>query len=131
MARYKGKDGAVTVEAADVGEVESFDITLSVNELDANVMGNNGWADVEDGLKSASGSIAVIHDQADAGQSELLAVGATVDINLFPAGNTTGLTEISGSFLITEVAITSSATELVKATYNIRNKGVITVGTAA
>lgn len=123
MARYKGHDGAITAGGADVGEIESFDITISSNELDANVMGND-WTDVEGGQKSANGSINVLRDRADAGQAELT-VGSTVALVLYTEGNTTSLTQISGDFLITEKGITTSVGDLVKTAYTVRNKGTI------
>ena len=56
MARYKGHEGAAKVSTDAIGEVESFDIDLSTNELDVNVMGSD-WTDVEGGQKSASGTV--------------------------------------------------------------------------
>lgn len=121
MARYKGHDGAVQIGAAAVGEIESFDVELSVNELDANVMGT-GWTDVCDGLKSASGSIAVLTDPADPGQA-LLIEGSTVDLTLFPTGMTTGLMTLTGNAMISSVGISTSVGDLVKTSYSFRNKG--------
>lgn len=123
MARYKGHDGAITAETEDVGEVESFDITISSNELEANVMASD-WTDVEAGQKSANGSINVIRDRADAGQAELT-VGSTVALVLYTEGNTTSLTQISGDFLVTEKGITTSVGDLVKTAYTVRNKGAV------
>ena len=127
MARYKGKDGAISVGTDEVGEVESFDVEITVNELDANTMGND-WTDVDAGQKSASGSIAVLRDPADPGQVALSA-GTKVTLNLFPEGNTTGLTEISGLFLITSKSHSVSVGDQVKTSYNFRNAGAVTEGT--
>lgn len=127
MARYKGKDGSITVGAATVGEVESFDLEISVNELDANVMGSD-WTDVEAGQSSASGSIAVLTDPGDAGQTALV-VGTSVALVLFPTSNTTGLKSYSGNFLITSTGRSTSVGDLVKTTYGFRNKGAVTEAT--
>ena len=124
MARYKGKDGAIRSGTTEIGEVESYDIETTVNELDANVMGSD-WTGVCDGQLSASGSIAVLRDPADPGQI-LLRVGSIVDLNLFPEGNTTGLTEISGQFLITNRGLSVSVGDLVKTSYSFRNEGEVT-----
>lgn len=124
MARYKGKDGSITVGGTSVGEVESFDLEISVNELDANVMGSD-WTDVEAGQSSASGSISVLTDPSDAGQTAL-AVGATAALVLYPTSNTTGLKSYTGNFLVTSVGRTTSVGDLVKTSYNIRNKGAVT-----
>lgn len=124
MPRYKGHEGAIEVGASPVGEVESFDITTTVAEQDANVMGSD-WTDVEGGQLSASGSINVLRDRSDAGQAALV-VGATVTLTLFPEGDTTALTSLSGDFLVTERGITTSVGDLVKTSYSVRNKGAVT-----
>ena len=125
MARYKGHNGHITADAAVVGEIESFDIELSINELDANVMGT-GWTDVESGQASATGSINVLRDPADVGQIELVQ-GVKVVMELFVEGNSTGLTKLSGSFLVTSRGFSTSVGDLVKTSYNIRNAGAVTV----
>lgn len=127
MARYKGKDGAISVGAVEIGEVESFDFEMTANELDANTMGND-WTDVDAGQKSMSGSIAVLRDPGDPGQTAL-SVGDKVDLHLFPEGETSGLTEVEGSCLITSKGVSTSVGDQVKTSYNFRNAGEITEGT--
>ena len=124
MARYKGKDGAIAVGGSSVGEVESFDIEITVNEIDANVMGQD-WTDVCPGQKSASGSISVLTDPNDA-QQAALEEGATVALTLFPTGDTTGLIQFTGNFMVTSVGVSSSVGDLVKTSYNFRNQGAVT-----
>ena len=129
MARYKGHEGSLEIGGEVVGECESFDIEISVAELDANVMGS-AWTDVEAGQGSASGSINVLTDPGDAGQIPMVK-GATVAAELFPVGNTTGLIAISGNFMVTSVGHSTSVGSLVKTAYSIRNKGTVTVGAVA
>lgn len=125
MARYKGHQGEVAVGADTIGEVESFDLELSVGELDANIMGSD-WTDVEAGQSSGSGSVSVLRDPSDAGQAALV-MGTKVTLNLYPEGNTAGLTLITGSFLITSQSISVSVGDLVKDTFNVRNAGAVTI----
>lgn len=129
MARYKGKDGALTADSNDVGEVESFDVELSIQELAADVMGSD-WSSVEAGLKTASGSATVLSDSNDVGQAALVE-GAIVAMVLYPEGNTSGLEQISGDFLITSVSRSTSVNDLVKRTISFRNNGAVTVGDIA
>lgn len=129
MARYKGKDGAIQAGGVDIGEVESYDFELSINEMDADVIGDD-WTDVEGGKKSGSGTISVLHDPGDAGQAELT-IGDVVAIALYPESNTTGMTEIAGNIMVTNKSGSVSAGELVKATYNWRNKGALTETTVS
>jgi len=125
MARYKGKNGALQIGATDVAEMESFDIEMSVNEIDANVMNGAGWSDVCAGLKSASGSVSALTDPADPGQA-LFVEGDIVAATFYPTGNTTGLLTLAGNIMITSVGYTTAVGDLVKTTYNFRNSGEIT-----
>lgn len=130
MTRYKGKDGAIQVGGVDIGEVESYDYTVTINELDANVIGTD-FTGVCGGQKSAAGSIAVLRDPNDAGQIAL-SVGSEVALTLFPEGGTTGLTEFDCPLaLITETGVSVSVGDLVKTTYSFRNNGEFTDGTVA
>lgn len=125
MARYKGHEGAAEIGSDPIGEIESFDVEITSMELDANTMGND-WTNVEGGQKSASGTINVLTDPDDTGQTAMTA-GATVALTLFPVGNTTGLTTIAGDFLVTSEGRSSSVGDLVKTTYSVRNQGTVTV----
>lgn len=129
MARYKGHEGSASAGGNVIGELESFDIEDSVEELDANIMGV-GFTDAEAGQKTYSGTISVIHDPDDTGQTALV-TGDAVDLLLYPEGNTTGLTEISGSFLVTGRQRETSVGSLVKASYTVRNKGAVTEAAVA
>lgn len=129
MARYKGHEGELSIGGSTVGEVESFEISISGEELGANVMGT-GWTDAEGGQQTATLSINVLTDPADAGQAALT-VNSTVAATLYPIGNTTGLTQITGNFLVTEKGRSTQVGSLVKTTYQLRNKGAITEGVVA
>lgn len=129
MARYKGKDAVIQAGANDIGEVESFDITISVNQIDADVIGID-WTSVEAGKFTAQGSVNCLRDPGDAGQTAF-AVGAIVAMTFLMEGNTSGLSTITGDFLVTEVQSSVAANDLVKDVYNFRNNGAVTVGTIA
>ena len=124
MANYKGNNGAVTVGGSPLGEIVSFDLNISAATADASVMGS-GWSDVEDLQHSAQGELEVFYDPNDA-QQTALSLGAEAVCVFQPAGSTTGLEEISGTFLVERVGISTSVGDLVKTTYTIRNKGVVT-----
>jgi len=124
MARYKGHEGALTAATQNVGEVESFDITIESATLDANVMGSD-WTGVDGGQKTGNGTVSFLYDPGDAGQESFIA-GAKVACTFYPAGNTTSLVEISGSFLIVDVTRTTAVGDLVKKTATIRSDGAVT-----
>jgi len=126
MARYKGHNGEASAGGETIGEIESFELELTAAELDANVMGSD-WTDVESGQFSASGTVSVLRDPADAGQAEMT-LGTKFEGLFYPEGNTSTLTEISGQFMVTSIGISVSVGDLVKTTFNIRNAGAVTIG---
>lgn len=129
MARYKGKEGDVTVGGTSVGERISFDIETSANTADASTMGND-WTDTDALQLSATGSLEVFWDPADAQQTAMIA-GATVTCVFFPAGDSSGLESISGDFLVETASKSASVGDLVKTTYSLRNKGTVTTASIA
>ena len=124
MAKYKGQEGDITVGGSSVGERMSFSIELSAATADASVQGS-AWSDVEDLQHSPQGELEVFYDPNDA-QQTALSLGAEAACVFYPAGNTTGLEQISGTFLVERVGISTSVGDLVKTTYTIRNKGTVT-----
>lgn len=131
MARYKGYDGALTVDSNALGECESFELEDTVDEYDANVLGVLGWTDVEPGRRTITGTITVLRDPDDVGQAAIPVPGSVVTMSLFPEGNTSSRTEISGDFMISTVGVNVPVDNLVKNTYTFRNKGIITFSTVA
>lgn len=129
MARYKGHQGDVSVGGTSVGERISFSIEMTANTADASTQGND-WTDTDGLQNSAQGELEVFYDPGDA-QQDLLLVGDTVACVFYPAGNTSGLEDISGNFLVERVGISTPVGDLVKTTYTIRNKGTVTRGTIA
>jgi hypothetical protein len=131
MTRYKGKDGYIEAGGTpvEVAERMSWNVRIESEQLDANRQGID-WSDSEGGLLTASGSMEVMLDPADAGQLELAVIAQTaVTMSLYPMGDASGLTEITGDWLITSIDISSGVGDLVKATYEFTNKGTITMGT--
>jgi hypothetical protein len=129
MARKTGTNGYLTAEGAEVGQRISFNLTLTVAELEANTQGAT-WTDADAGLKSAKGDVEVFYDPADTGQDHLV-VGAIVSLELFPSGNSTGNEKIAGEFLVTEVGLPSQVGELIKKTITVVNKGTVAITTVA
>jgi hypothetical protein len=126
MARYKGKDGSVTVGGTEVSQRVSFELELSTEELDANEQGSD-WTDVESGQSSASLSLEVNYDPA----SHTFAPGDEIAVVLYPAGDSTGLSSFTGTFMVTSVGIPSGVGDLVKNTIQARNKGAVVRATVS
>lgn len=129
MARYVGKNGAIEVGAVSIGEVTSFDYEKSINTIQSGVMGNAGTG-VDAGQYTYTGSISVLTDPSDAGQTALSA-GTKVTLTLYPEGNTTGLSQVTGSFLISSVGKTTTVGSNVETSYSFESDGDVTESAVA
>lgn len=128
MARIKGQNGYLEVGGVEVGERTSFDLEISAAEADATVMGVD-WTDLETLQKSASGTIEVLYDPADAGQTALVAglmAGSSVTLTLFPGGETSGLKKFEGSFKVLSATLPVPVNDLVKRSFSVKNAGAVT-----
>jgi hypothetical protein len=124
MATSKGKEGVVKIGTAVVGEVKSFELTETANEVDTSVMGDN-WTGVDSTQSSWSVSASLFWDIADPGQT-LIVVGSKVALKLYPQGATTGLLEQSGTALVTSLGQAQAHDGMVERTVEFKGDGALT-----
>lgn len=134
MAVYKGREGSVQLGAAAstataIGEVRSFELTITANTTDASVMGS-AWTREEATQNKWSATVEMFWDSGDAQQNALVA-GSRVNVHFFPQGKTAGTDVVySGSATVTEVGRKQSHDGLVERTVSLAGYGAITEGTA-
>ena len=113
MSNYRGQDGWVQLDAAVIGEMKSFDISLRQDSLDCTVM-PMAWKHVRGGLKHGTGRASLHFDYGEPSQQALidnviLGTGLTIG----PAGFYTDDGKfISGNILVTEASPKASTTTL-------------------
>jgi hypothetical protein len=134
MATFKGREGSVSVGTVPaggvaVGELRSFELTISANTTDASRMGDT-WTREESTQNKWSASMELFWDSADAGQ-DLLLIGERVTLNLFPRGNTGAATDVvyTGVATITEIGHKQAHDGLVERTISVSGYGALTEGT--
>lgn len=125
MATYKGKEGVISLNAEFVGEVRSFELTVTANEVDTSTMGSD-WTGVDSTQKSWSGTAEMFFDPADVGQMEMV-VGDKVAVSFYPAGNATGRRLESGSALVTSIARSQSHDNIVSLTIEFTGDGALAI----
>lgn len=130
MSTAAGKDGKFSAGSSPsvVGEVKSFNVTITAEAHRYGAVGK-GSTNVVAGQKSANGSADLVYDPADAGQTEILAVGSKVDLTLHPQGDASGKPVITFAALIESVERTTSADGLVEASVTYSSDGDVTEGT--
>lgn len=93
MPRYTGNDGVVTADASAVGNLRSWELNISGDEIDVPAMGDTARVRLA-GKPNVDGRITVWFDDADAGQAELVQ-GDTVALELRARGTGSGLPEMT------------------------------------
>lgn len=129
MATHKGKEGVVKVGANVVGEVKSFEVTVTANEVDTSTLGTD-WTGVDSTQNSWSGTLEMFYDPDDVGQ-EAITVGSKVTLGLYYEGDTTTLQYDTGSALITSIARSQSFDSMVNVTVSFTGDGALTTSTVA
>lgn len=101
MATHIGNEGTVAIGANTIAEVASWSFTETLEMAEAPALGDTYIKRIA-GLKDSSGSITCFWDETDSNGQEAMTVGATVVLNLYPEGATTGDVYFTGNALITE-----------------------------
>lgn len=131
MAVYKGREGTAKVGGSTIGEVISWDCTVTANLQDSTRMGDNFTKD-EQVHGSWSGSFEVFWDPADAGQSAAFnganIIGDRMAVALYPRGiSLFPAVSITGTVTIEEMSMPQSHGELVKRTFKYKGYGAPTL----
>ena len=130
MATVSGNSGEVFIGSNQVAEVKSFDLTETDNIIESTSMGDTSKT-FEAGLKEASGTITCHFDKSDSSGQEAMTVGASVTLNLYPEGNSTGNREISFTAQSTSVGVSEAINEIVERSFGFTADGAVTHGTAS
>ena len=125
MATHKGSEGTVKNGANAVAEIRSYTITETADVLEDTSMGDSSRTYLAS-LKTFTGSIECFWDETDTNGQMALDPGASVTINVFPEGSTTGDAYYSGTALITERSITAAFDGMVEASFSFQGTGALT-----
>lgn len=129
MGTHAGNSGVVNVGAAVVAEVTDF----SYDEKDAiitkpDAVGDTAKTYIASGVKDGSGSINCVYDDTDTTGQGALTPGASVTLNLYPYGTTTGSKYLTGNVVIASVGKKVAAGSMVTLAFAFN--GVLTEATA-
>lgn len=127
MTTHKGKEGVVKIGTSVIGELRSFEVTETANEVDTSTMGS-AWTGVDSTQTSWKASATMFWDPVDAGQIPLV-VGSKVTVNFYPQGEGTGLVLQSGSALITSIGRPQAHDNIIERTVEMTGDGALTTTT--
>lgn len=130
MATHKGSEGTVKVGSNAIGEIRSFSIEETADTLEDTTMGDSART-FKPSLTGFTGSVDVLWDEADTTGQGALTVGAEVTLNMYPEGDTSGDTYLTGTAIVTTRSISSSYDGLVEMSISVQGTGALTTSTVA
>lgn len=128
MATHKGSEGIVKIGTNTVAEVTGFSFDETADTIEDTSLSDSARTYVSD-LTSFSGSIDCMWDETDTTGQGAMTVGASVTLNLYPEGATTGDTYYSGTALITSISRANAIGAMVTASFSFQGTGALTSST--
>lgn len=128
MAKHKGTNGTFKCAIADgvpavVGEMKTISVDESANTISANAMGDTAEEHLS-GLVSWNANAEMHWDPAIGSNQQVLAIGASVDIEYEEAGSSVG-SKRSGNATVVSRSVTSSTEDTVSATISLKGNGAL------
>tara|TARA_Y100000296_G_C4948516_1_gene145052 strand:+ start:35 stop:424 length:390 start_codon:yes stop_codon:yes gene_type:complete len=128
MAVHKGSEGAVKIEANTVAEVRDWSLEETAETIDSTEMSDSAKT-FEVGTTSWSGSLNAWWDETDTSGQGAMTAGASVTLNLYPEGATSGDTYGSGTAIISSISKSAGIDGLVEASFSFQGSGALTWAT--
>ena len=127
MANHAGSEGTVKIGSNVVAEVKSFSIEESADTIEDTALGDTART-FKSGLTGWSGSVECFWDETDTAQIALT-IGASVTLDVYPEGATSGDTHYSGTALVTGITRQASLDGMVEASFSFQGTGALTSAT--
>lgn len=130
MATHAGSEGTVKVGANAIAEIRSYSIEETADTLEDTTMGDSART-YKPSLTTFTGSIDVLWDETNSTGQGALTIGASVTLNLYPEGDSSGDTYLTGAAIVTGRSITASYDGLVEMSITVQGNGALTQTTVA
>lgn len=124
MATHTGSEGTVKVGSNAIAEIRSFSIEETADTLDDTTMGTIART-YKSSLTTFTGTIDVLWDETDATGQGALTIGASVTLNLYPEGDTTGDVYLTGEAIVTGRSVNSTFDGLVEMSISVQGNGAL------
>tara|TARA_R110001606_G_scaffold180635_2_gene327294 strand:+ start:6087 stop:6476 length:390 start_codon:yes stop_codon:yes gene_type:complete len=128
MTTHTGSEGTVKVGSDAIAEIRSFSIEETAETLEDTSMGDTART-YKSSLTSFSGSLDVFWDKTDTAGQVALTVGAEVTLAMYPEGDTTGDSYLTGTAIVTSRSISSSFDGLVEMSISVQGTGALSTAT--
>lgn len=129
MANHHGTEGLVKVGTNTVGEVTSFNFTLTAEYAEDTTLADTAKTYNTVAITSWSGRITAFWDEADTNGQLALVTGQNVTLKLAPEGYSSTDTYYSGSALVTEVTRTVTRGSITEIEFSFIGNGALSTAT--
>ena len=130
MANHLGSEGTVKIGANDVAELKSWSINETMNPVDDSNIGDTAKT-FKSGSTEWDGSVDCFWDETDTNGQGALTIGASVTLNMYPEGATSGDTYYTGTALVTSINRQSAIDGIVEASFSFKGTGGLSESTVA
>ena len=128
MATHTGSSGTVKVGANAIAELRSWSLDQSQDTVETTKLGDTVKT-YSATQSSSSGTMDCFWDETDTNGQVACTIGATVTLNLYPEGATSGDTYYTGSAIITSVGVSQTHDGIVERSIGFQVTGAVTIGT--
>lgn len=128
MATHTGSAGTVKVGANAIAELRSWSLDQSQDTVETTKLGDTVKT-YSATQSSSSGTMDCFWDETDTNGQVACTIGATVTLNLYPEGATSGDTYYTGSAIITSVGVAQTHDGIVERSIGFQVTGAVTIGT--
>ena len=128
MATHSGSEGTVKVGSNAIAELKSWTLDQSQDTVETTKLGDTVKTYTAT-QSSSSGTMDCFWDETDTNGQVACSIGATVTLNLYPEGATSGDTYYTGSAIITSVGVSQTHDGIVERTIGFQVSGAVTIGT--
>ena len=128
MATHTGSAGTVKVGSNAVAELKSWSLDQTQDTVETTKLGDTVKT-YSVTQSSSSGTMDCFWDETDTNGQVACTIGATVTLNLYPEGATSGDTYYTGSAIITSVGVAQTHDGIVERSIGFQISGAVTIGT--
>lgn len=131
MATHTGSEGLVKLGTDTVAEVRDWSVSQTANMVEDSSQ-NDSASTFKVGRSSWTAEVNCWWDETDSTGQEALTIGASVTLNLYPEGATTGDKYYSGTALVQSIGVTvPDSNGMITRSVSLQGTGALSISTAA
>ena len=129
MANHKGSEGTVKIGSNAIAEIKSWRLSHKSDVVEDSTMGDAAKT-FQSTLTEWEGSVDCFWDETDTTGQGAMTAGASVTLNLYPEGATSGDTYYTGTALVTSIDRQATHDGMVETSFAYKGTGALTTSTA-